>query len=63
MRKDLWFSHHWACACQLRYLIYERYRSKADYLGRHKQSSAFNYFRPILKSMQVRREYLHVLGL
>jgi quinol monooxygenase YgiN len=36
----------------LRYLVYERYRSKADYLGAHRQSVAFNAFRPIMKAMQ-----------
>jgi quinol monooxygenase YgiN len=37
----------------LRYLIYERYRSKDDYLGAHKQSQAFVDFRPKMKAMQV----------
>eukprot|EP00277_Geminigera_cryophila_P017617 CAMPEP_0179456958 /NCGR_PEP_ID=MMETSP0799-20121207/40822_1 /TAXON_ID=46947 /ORGANISM="Geminigera cryophila, Strain CCMP2564" /LENGTH=149 /DNA_ID=CAMNT_0021257357 /DNA_START=447 /DNA_END=893 /DNA_ORIENTATION=- len=36
----------------LRYMIYERYRSKADYLGPHKESPAFLAFRPIMKAMQ-----------
>ena len=38
---------------QLRYLIYERYRSKDDYLGAHKQSQAFAAFRPKMKALQV----------
>merc|ERR1712008_547692 len=36
----------------LRYLVYERYRCKSDYLGAHKQSSAFAEFRPKLKLLQ-----------
>jgi hypothetical protein len=59
-RHDLCFLHPVCVHAQLRYLIYERYRSKADYLGPHKQSSAFNYFRPILKSMQVNSRCPHL---
>lgn len=36
----------------LRYMVYERYRSKADYIGPHKLSPAFAAFRPKLKEMQ-----------
>eukprot|EP00320_Phaeocystis_rex_P021629 CAMPEP_0119058814 /NCGR_PEP_ID=MMETSP1178-20130426/3084_1 /TAXON_ID=33656 /ORGANISM="unid sp, Strain CCMP2000" /LENGTH=129 /DNA_ID=CAMNT_0007039799 /DNA_START=155 /DNA_END=544 /DNA_ORIENTATION=- len=36
----------------LRYLITERYRSKADYLGAHRSSSAFKAFRPGMKALQ-----------
>ena len=36
----------------LRYLIYERYRSKADYLGAHRSSPAFLAFRPKMKALQ-----------
>jgi len=44
---------------QLRYLIYERYRSKDDYLGAHKQSQAFAAFRPKMKALQVCTHTLH----
>ena len=36
----------------LRYLIYECYRTKNDYLTTHKSSDAFITFRAILKKMQ-----------
>ena len=36
----------------LRYLVTERYRSKADYLGAHRSSSAFKEFRPKMKELQ-----------
>ena len=36
----------------LRYLITERYRSKADYLGAHRSSPAFLQFRPKMKALQ-----------
>ena len=36
----------------LAYQIYERYRSKADYLGPHRSSPAFKAFRPRMKALQ-----------
>jgi quinol monooxygenase YgiN len=36
----------------LKYFMYERYRSKEDYLSIHKTSEAFLKFRETLKSMQ-----------
>ena len=33
-------------------MIYERYRSKADYLGAHRSSPAFLQFRPKMKALQ-----------
>ena len=40
----------------LKYLITERYRSKADYLGAHRSSSAFKEFRPGMKALQTSGE-------
>ena len=34
------------------YQIYERYASKADYLGAHRSSPAFKAFRPRMKALQ-----------
>ena len=36
----------------LKYLVYERYRSKADYLETHKSSPAFKEFRPKMQALQ-----------
>ena len=36
----------------LHYAIFERYRSKADYVGAHRSSPAFRDFRPKMKAMQ-----------
>ena len=36
----------------LSYVIIERYRSKADYLGSHRQSPAFHAFRPKMRELQ-----------
>lgn len=36
----------------LKYLVYERYQSKDDYLTAHKSSTAFLEFRPLLKELQ-----------
>lgn len=36
----------------LNYVITERYRSKKDYLGAHKRSSAFLAFRPKMRALQ-----------
>ena len=38
----------------LRYMVIERYRSKADYLGAHRSSTAFKEFRPKMKELQTR---------
>ena len=38
----------------LKYLISERYQSKAHYLGAHRSSSAFKEFRPSMKALQSR---------
>ena len=35
-----------------KYVIIERYRSKEDYTGAHRQSSAFHAFRPIMRELQ-----------
>ena len=40
----------------LKYMMYERYRSKDDYAGAHRKSKAFHKFRPILRAMQERGE-------
>ena len=42
----------------LKYLITERYRSKADYLGAHRSSSAFKTFRPRMKALQNRGDVI-----
>lgn len=34
------------------YTIFERYRSKLDYLGAHRHSAAFHTFRPKMKDLQ-----------
>ncbi|CAM9474663.1 unnamed protein product [Chrysoparadoxa australica] len=36
----------------LRYTIFERYRTKNDYLTKHKSSEAFKHFRPAMQAMQ-----------
>lgn len=36
----------------LKYSIYERYRTKEDYLGPHKSSEAFRKFRPQMRALQ-----------
>ena len=36
----------------LHYAIIERYRSKADYVGAHRNSPAFHKFRPKMKALQ-----------
>ena len=36
----------------LSFVILERYRSKADYLGPHRRSEAFKAFRPTMREMQ-----------
>ena len=36
----------------LTYMIFERYRSKQDYVGPHRHSEAFKTFRPIMHAMQ-----------
>ena len=36
----------------LQYIIVERYRSKADYVGAHRRSTAFHTFRPQMKALQ-----------
>ena len=36
----------------LSYVIMERYRSKADYLGPHRRSPAFKAFRPKMRALQ-----------
>lgn len=36
----------------LSYVIQERYRSKADYLGAHRRSPAFKDFRPQMRELQ-----------
>eukprot|EP00322_Chrysochromulina_rotalis_P003454 CAMPEP_0115872700 /NCGR_PEP_ID=MMETSP0287-20121206/23571_1 /TAXON_ID=412157 /ORGANISM="Chrysochromulina rotalis, Strain UIO044" /LENGTH=115 /DNA_ID=CAMNT_0003327649 /DNA_START=36 /DNA_END=383 /DNA_ORIENTATION=- len=38
----------------LSYVILERYRSKADYIGAHRRSPAFKVFRPVMREMQDR---------
>eukprot|EP00321_Phaeocystis_globosa_P019403 CAMPEP_0118814280 /NCGR_PEP_ID=MMETSP1162-20130426/3461_1 /TAXON_ID=33656 /ORGANISM="Phaeocystis Sp, Strain CCMP2710" /LENGTH=129 /DNA_ID=CAMNT_0006744147 /DNA_START=105 /DNA_END=494 /DNA_ORIENTATION=+ len=52
--EDFLFAYELAQSDQdpLRYLITERYRSKADYLGAHRSSSAFKAFRPGMKALQ-----------
>ena len=36
----------------LQYAIFERYRSKEDYTGAHRQSPAFAAFRPQMRALQ-----------
>ena len=36
----------------LRFVIIERYRSRADYVGPHRQSPAFKAFRPKMRALQ-----------
>jgi endonuclease/exonuclease/phosphatase family metal-dependent hydrolase/quinol monooxygenase YgiN len=36
----------------LRYMVYERYASKKDYLNKHRNSLAFSKFRPKMKALQ-----------
>jgi len=40
----------------LEYVILERYRSKEDYVSRHRHSTAFNLFRPKLRALQEQGE-------